>query len=109
MARAIQIEDYHPTWAQDYPRESNKLAVVFADQMISIHHIGSTAIQTQLNFRDYLRFHPADAQAYSQRKEKLARESRENLPAYTEAKTDFVLEINQQAARWREANSPKSR
>lgn len=59
------------------------------------------AIATHLNFRDYLRAHPAEAQAYSQLKQELAARFRQSPPEYTDAKTDFITNINQLAVDWR--------
>ena len=79
------------------------------DEMHS-HHVhvyghGHEAIMQQLNFRDYLRAHPVEAQAYSQLKEVLAQQYREDPAGYTEGKTDFVVERNKRAAQWREQQS----
>lgn len=69
------------------------------------HHVhiypqGDPNLARQLNFRDYLRAHPAEAQTYSQLKEKLAAEFRTDSVRYTEGKTDFVERINRLAADW---------
>ena len=70
------------------------------------HHVhtfeaGHPSITIQINFRDYLRAHPAEAQAYSRLKQELAARFRESPPEYTEAKTDFITNINQLAEDWR--------
>ena len=174
MPRIIELLPYNPCWPNQYQREANLIAEIFSDQLISIHHIGSTAIpgikakpiidimvvvpaieqvdqlnqamidlgyiprgehgipgrryfrkgsddhhshhvhvyglgheaiRLQLNFRDYLRAHPFEAQAYSQLKEALAQQYREDPAGYTEGKTEFVVERNQRAAQWREQQS----
>ncbi|MFN2145453.1 MAG: GrpB family protein [Anaerolineales bacterium] len=69
---------------------------------VHIYQQGHEAITKHLNFRDYLRTHPARAQAYSQLKEGLAAKYREDRAAYTDAKTEFIEETNQLAAAWRE-------
>jgi GrpB-like predicted nucleotidyltransferase (UPF0157 family) len=171
MTRTIEVEPYNPDWPEKYHHEARQLTQIFASQLISIHHIGSTAIpgikakpvidimvvvheidQVEqynssmiglgysprgeygipgrryfpkviddvhshhvhvysqghkditllLNFRDYLRDHPEQALAYSQLKEKLAQKFRYDSAGYTEAKTDFVKNINLLAAQWRE-------
>lgn len=170
MPRIIELTPYNPNWPAKYELEAQQLVTVFGDQLISIHHIGSTAIpgikakpiidimvvvqeiekvegfnpgmirlgytprgeagipgrryfrkdrdgtrshhvhvyakehaaiQTQLNFRDFLRAHPEDALAYSRLKESLAAEYRYDSVTYTESKTGFIMEINQRAAQWR--------
>lgn len=174
MPRIIALTDYDPAWPGKYEQEARQIASIFGDQMISIHHIGSTAIpdirakpiidimvvvrelekveqfnppmiglgytprgelgipgrryfrkdtqevrshhvhvyqlghkaiQTQLNFRDYLRAHPAKALAYSQLKSELARKFRTDPERYTDSKTEFILEINRLAAIWRDQDS----
>jgi GrpB-like predicted nucleotidyltransferase (UPF0157 family) len=44
-------------------------------------------------FRNYLRAHPDESQAYSELKKTLAVQFRDDRDAYTEAKTDFVNRI----------------
>jgi GrpB-like predicted nucleotidyltransferase (UPF0157 family) len=170
MPRTIELTPYSPNWPTKFELEAQQLVKVFGDLLISIHHIGSTAIpgikakpiidimvvvqelekvedfnpemirlgysprgeagipgrrffrkdsdgtrshhvhiyargheaiQTQLNFRDYLRAHPEEALAYSRMKEALAVEYRYDSETYTESKTGFITEINQRAAQWR--------
>jgi len=169
LPRIIEVVPHDPDWTEQYQHEAHLIADIFSDQLVSIHHIGSTAIpgikakpvidmmvvvQTiqqveqfnqamidlgysprgehgipgrryfkkgsdeihshhvhvyglghpdillHLNFRDYLRAHPMEAQAYSQLKETLAQQYREDPPGYTDGKTDFVVERNRRAAQW---------
>jgi len=70
------------------------------------HHVHVYAqnhpeIARYLNFRDYLRHHPADAEAYSQLKEQLAQQYSADPAAYTDSKTTFVHTIDQKALAWR--------
>lgn len=44
MARTIEIVAYNPQWPQMYHEEAAKIRAVLAAQIITIHHIGSTAI-----------------------------------------------------------------
>jgi GrpB-like predicted nucleotidyltransferase (UPF0157 family) len=173
MSRKIEVVPHRPEWAHKYALEATLLHAIFGDLILSIHHIGSTAIPgilakpvidimivaadldgvdalnpamisagyepmgefgihnrryfkkntdgvrshhvhaylkgtpnilEQLNFRDYLRTHPDEAQAYSQLKEKLAEQYRYDSENYTESKTDFVQRVNRLAAAWRKAN-----
>ena len=170
MPRIIELHPYDPHWPDHYQHEANQIAKIFSDQLVSIHHIGSTsipgikakpvidimvvvreieqvqqfyqamidlgyiprgehgipgrryfrkgsdevhshhvhvygqghqAILQHLNFRDYLRAHPMEAQAYNQLKGDLAQQYREDLAGYTEGKTEFVVERNQRASHWR--------
>lgn len=74
---------------------------------LHIFQVGNSEIERHLNFRDYLRAHPAEAQAYSQLKEGLARKFRQDSVAYTEGKSEFVQEIDRRAAAWRKNKSSK--
>ena len=51
----------------------------------------------RLLFRDYLIAHPDVARDYSELKEKLAVAYHNDRPAYTDAKTDFVVAITEKA------------
>ena len=69
------------------------------------HHVhifekGNQEIQRHLNFRDYLRAHPAKAKQYSKLKEKLAEKYPYNVDKYIEGKNDFIKEIDSEAAKW---------
>ena len=69
------------------------------------HHLhafalGSPHIARHLDFRDYLRAHPPIAEAYADLKRSLARGSVDTRE-YTEAKAEFVREIERKAAAWR--------
>jgi len=48
-------------------------------------------------FRDWLRIHEEDRDAYAALKRRLAEEHRHDLEAYTDGKTEFVLAIERQA------------
>lgn len=48
-------------------------------------------------FRDYLRSHPVDVNKYSQLKQNLAEQFRNDRSGYTNAKSDFVREILKRA------------
>lgn len=177
MPRRIEVVPHNPAWSQKYALEADLLRALFSETLISIHHIGSTAIPgikakpvidiiievvqieaveafnpamiaagytprgeagiphrryfrkdtdgirshhvhiypqgdpniaRHLNFRDYLRTHSETAQAYSQLKEKLAQQYREDSETYTESKTDFIEHTNQLAAEWRETHPLQS-
>src|SRR5581483_3856942 len=60
---------------------------------IHLYVKGNPEIARHLMFRDYLRAHPDARQAYAELKYALAEEFRNDRPAYTEAKTDFVRSI----------------
>lgn len=62
--------------------------------------LGSDEIRRHLAFRDYLRAHPTEADAYAELKRALAREASDTR-GYTEAKTGYVRAIDQKALLWR--------
>lgn len=61
------------------------------------HHIHMTEktgeLWQRLLFRDYLRVHPAEAQAYERLKRTLAATYREGREAYTAGKADYIREV----------------
>lgn len=73
---------------------------------IRTHHIhlfetGSDQIERHLAFRDYMRTHPEEAQAYSNLKRKLATAHPTDIEAYVNGKQNFIQAIDQKAALWR--------
>lgn len=78
-----------------------------ADQPRVVHvHVrdaGSAWEREHLLFRDYLRAHPAAAEAYAKLKEDLARQYPVDRLAYTDAKTGFVLDTLDAASEWASA------
>jgi GrpB-like predicted nucleotidyltransferase (UPF0157 family) len=67
------------------------------------HHLyvcgpGSVEYQRHIAFRDYLRTHKGDADAYAKLKRELAGRFRDDREAYNEAKAEFVTEILRRAA-----------
>ena len=70
------------------------------------HHVhafsvGANEITRHLNFRDYLRAHPATADEYRALKESLAARCGDDRPCYSDGKTDFIRDVEQKAAIWR--------
>lgn len=62
------------------------------------HHLyacveGNLGLRNHLTLRDYLRRHPATAQAYGELKKQLALQHPHDMDAYIEGKTRFILEI----------------
>jgi len=75
-------------------------------QIQHTHHLhvfeaGNTEVERHLLFRDYLRAHREEAQAYSKLKQRLAQEYRSDPAGYTEAKSDFIASIDEKAKLWR--------
>jgi GrpB-like predicted nucleotidyltransferase (UPF0157 family) len=61
---------------------------------------GSWSEQFMLLFRDYMRTHPDDAQAYGDLKNQLAQQFRDNRGAYIDGKTSFVWQTMANAHYW---------
>lgn len=64
--------------------------------------VGAAEVHRHLSFRDFLREHPADAQAYASLKRTLARDAAD-MRAYSDGKSDFIREIERRAEAWRRA------
>ncbi len=69
------------------------------------HHIhvfqrGNSEILRHINFRDYMIAHPKDAKAYSELKERLAKEYTYDSLSYVAGKNDFVRDIDEKARIW---------
>jgi GrpB-like predicted nucleotidyltransferase (UPF0157 family) len=63
--------------------------------------IGHHEIEEKLNFRDFLRVHPAEAETYSALKEKLAQENTGGIVEYIKGKDGFIKQIAGRARMWR--------
>lgn len=44
MALTREIVEYDPNWPNEYKKEARKLKKIFGDDLLDIHHIGSTAV-----------------------------------------------------------------
>ncbi len=42
--RTVSVVEYDPDWPAEFEREAARLAQIFGDEVIAIHHIGSTAV-----------------------------------------------------------------
>jgi GrpB-like predicted nucleotidyltransferase (UPF0157 family) len=67
---------------------------------IHVRRLGSWAQQFALLFRDYLRLHPDDANAYAALKRQLAEQYGEDRQGYTDAKDPFIWQLIYKADRW---------
>jgi GrpB-like predicted nucleotidyltransferase (UPF0157 family) len=67
-----------------------------------IHMVEATFVEhwDRLLFRDYLAKHPAVAKAYESLKVRLASIAPNDRVAYTRGKTEFILEVTEQAKRY---------
>lgn len=73
------------------------------------HHLhvfqtGHPDIERHLVFRDFLRANPEAAREYEKIKEKLAKRFPKASGSYTEAKSDFILSMDEVARYWLEQN-----
>ena len=68
---------------------------------VHVFEVGSAHIERHLTFRDYLRSHPAEAQAYSDLKRRLAQIHPADIEAYMDGKDGFIKAIDAKAAVWR--------
>jgi GrpB-like predicted nucleotidyltransferase (UPF0157 family) len=46
MPRQIEVVSYNPAWPQLFEEEAARLTAIFGQEIVAIHHIGSTAIPT---------------------------------------------------------------
>lgn len=110
VASLEPIEAYRPAlesagfhWRSDNPDLTKRY---FREQPssprthIHVRRAGSWSEQFALLFRDYLRAHPAEANAYAHLKYELAQQYRENRPAYVESKSPFIWAVIQRASEW---------
>lgn len=44
MAQQVKVVEYDPEWEQLYQQEKRKLEDILDDELVEIHHIGSTAV-----------------------------------------------------------------
>ncbi|XGV97231.1 MAG: GrpB family protein [Leptolyngbya sp. BL-A-14] len=75
-------------------------------QGVRTHHVhafaaGGSEVERHLAFRDYMRAHPEDAQAYSQLKRALAKQYPTSIDRYMDGKDGFIKAMDQKAAQWR--------
>lgn len=42
--RKVEVTPYNKQWARMYEEEANKLRLIFGEQLVAIHHIGSTSV-----------------------------------------------------------------
>jgi len=78
------------------------------------HHLhvfqqGHPDIERHLVFRDFLRANPEAAHEYEIIKEKLAKRFPRESGSYTEAKSDFILSMDEVARYWLEKNGFKNK
>jgi GrpB-like predicted nucleotidyltransferase (UPF0157 family) len=167
----VEVVPYHPTWKDTFATESKYIKLALAENLVAVHHIGSTAIsdiyakpiidillevkditkvdaessklellgyeamgeygicdrryfrkhneagirthhihafvvgsvqiERHLAFREYMIFHPEEAQKYSNLKCELANKYPNDIESYMDGKDGFIKEIDRKAAGWR--------
>ena len=70
---------------------------------IHAFEFGHPEIARHLNFRDYLRDHPREAQAYQDLKQRLAELFPNEPNLYNSGKTDLIRAVDKRAAHWHTA------
>jgi GrpB-like predicted nucleotidyltransferase (UPF0157 family) len=69
---------------------------------------GHFDIKRKLDFRDYLRAHPDEAETYGTLKERLAAENTQGVAEYIEGKDGFVKAIIAKAKAWKNEQTARS-
>ena len=69
---------------------------------------GHFDIEQKLNFRDYLRAHPDEAETYGTLKERLTAENTQGIAEYIEGKDGFVKAIIAKATAWKNEQTARS-
>lgn len=69
-------------------------------QHVHIFQNGSPQIALHLNFRDFMRTHPQEAQDYSELKISLANQFPQDIIGYMGGKDAFIKEMNERASWW---------
>jgi GrpB-like predicted nucleotidyltransferase (UPF0157 family) len=86
-------------------REAFTLIDPHTIDVLPTHHLyvcitGACELRKHLLFRDYLRTHDSDAQAYATLKSRLADQFGDDREGYTEAKSEFIMGIMRKAEQW---------
>ncbi len=99
----LQKAGYDDVTAEDHPEWFYCLGKRLDDAYCHLHLVkeGSLHQKNHTTFRDWLRIHPEDAQAYAKLKITLAEKHQINRHLYTEAKADFITLMLEKANRRR--------
>lgn len=169
MSQRVTVTQYDPNWKNIFEKEAALISDVLKDNLVSIHHIGSTSIkglaakpiidimpvvkdlkavdslahlfeaagyeymgefgienrrylrkggderthqihifeqsdnyniERHLAFRDYMRTHPKERDAYAVLKTKLAEKYPYDIESYCDGKEAFVKAVEKQALEW---------
>jgi len=74
---------------------------------VHVFQVGDAEAERHLAFRDYLRVHPEEAQAYSRLKQHLASRFPNDIDSYMDGKDDWIKETERKARAWK-ARAKKS-
>ncbi len=109
-----KIDSFNPEMMEQGYRPQGEFGIparrffIKGSETYRTHHVhvfedGHAAIDRHLAFRDYLRAHPDQAQAYSRLKDKLARQFPHDIDGYMAGKNGFIKEIERRAEAWKSA------
>lgn len=59
----VEVVKYRPEWAEEFEREAEKIKEILGENLLAIHHIGSTARGGACREAHYR--HPARRKGYS--------------------------------------------
>lgn len=90
---------YKPEFEEGLPERRYLYKVENGLDTIHLHMVepGTTFYKRHIAFRDYLRTHPDSASAYASLKYELAQKHGSDREGYTDAKTDFIKEIERKS------------
>jgi GrpB-like predicted nucleotidyltransferase (UPF0157 family) len=99
------LEDLGYMWREHNPDLTRRMFRDADPRTAHIHVrvVGSFGEQMALVFRDYLRAHPTEADAYAALKMRLAAQYHHQRAAYTDGKEPFIWGVLQRAHRWTQA------
>lgn len=92
LGYTLQKDPQHPEELRLYAKDH--------DYLIYFHEKGHREIMKHLLFRDYLKQHDHDAQAFSLLKQKLADEHRDDMTTYNDKKQEVMTAIQKRALLW---------
>ena len=103
-ARRADIEALGYAWRGEFGIAGRRYCVLerFGKRVFHVHFYaaGSAKIETQLAFRDYLRAHRHEAQAYEAAKHAAAEAHPENSLAYNDHKAGWICACLERANAW---------
>ena len=84
----VEVVPYNEDWPRKYALEANVIRNIVLDELITITHVGSTAVN------------PDIAREYGELKLSLAKKYPDNIKQYKKGKEAFTKEIQTRALKW---------